>query len=259
MEAVDTDTGEVVSLAQAATKIPPPKYWRQIEGIVEGEVGPEYEQAFWKVQRAVGPILRAVTENPFNKSKYTDLPNLLAQTMPHITEAGLTLKQGAGRIICYGGVDHPKRVLLLPIWTQVRHMATGQWERVYFEMPLLKIDPQGFGSAFTYGRRYALQGFWCVAGTDDDGVLASMKPRLDTDPVHDVASGIIAQIKECKTVEELKAWQERNRSGFEILEESVIVQLRKAYGARMREVKGASKALQVEKKARAAKGEECRS
>ena len=255
MEAMNPDTGEVISIAEAAKDIRPPKYWRRVEGIVEGEPGPEYEAAFWEVQKKVGPVVLADTENAFSKSRYTSLPELLAKTMPFITGAGLTQKQGCGRIICYGGVDHPKRVLLLPIWTEVRHKATGQWERVYIEIPLLKVDPQGFGSALTYGRRYALQAFWSMAGTDDDGILASLKPQLDQEAGQDVSAGIIIQIKECKNAEELKAWQERNRSGFEILDEQVIAKLREAYSARLQELKSDSPASsQTAKPAKGPKG-----
>jgi hypothetical protein len=254
MEAMDPATGEVKTIEEAAKDIPPPKYWRRTEGIIEGDVGPEYEEAFWTVQSIVGPILKAAAENPYNKSRYTDLPSLLAQTMPHITKAGLTLKQGAGRIISYGSSDNLRRMQILPIWTQVRHKTTGQWERVYFEMPLLKMDPQGFGSAFTYGRRYALQGFWCVAGTDDDAVLASLRPNLDAQAVESPAAGIIQQMDECRTAEELVAWQERNKPGFEILEETVIAELRKAYSQKMKDLKAAAPEISAQKIKRTSKG-----
>lgn len=248
MDAMDKETGEVLSLAEAADRIPPPRYWRRIDSIIEGDTGPEYEEAFWEVQKIVGPILKAAAENPYFKSKYTDLPSLLAQTMPHISAANLTQKQGAGRLTCYGGWDNPKRVLALPIWTQVRHKTSGQWERIYTEMPLLKIDPQGFGSAYTLGRRYSLLAFWCVAGTDDDGILASMQPNLDKDPLQSVAEGIIAQIGECGSVEELKAWQARNKHGFEILEEKTIAQLRTAYAARLKKLKQPAQETNTTKK-----------
>lgn len=237
MEAVSED-GEVLSIAEAAANLPPPTYWRRLAGISEGELGPEYEEAFLECQRLVGPILETDTENAFNKSKYTSLPFLLAATMPVLNQHGLTLKQGCGRLIAYGGFDNLKRVIVLPIWTQVRHAKTGQWERVYIEMPLVKLDPQGFGSAMTYGRRYSLQAFFSIAGTDDDGVLASLKPKLEgVNVIEDAAAGMLEHISECKTVEELKGWQERNRQGFELLEEGVIQRLRDAYMARLQILK----------------------
>ena len=209
--------------------IPHPKrHWRRSGG-VEGDTGPEYEAAFLAAQQEIGPILQADAENAFNKSKYLSLPRLLAKVVPASNRHGLTVKQGASATIMYGGVDNPRRLLLLPIWTIARHTETGQWERVTVEIPLLKLDPQGLASTFTYGRRIALQGFWCVAGTDDDGVLGSLKPRLDTDPIEDATAGMIEQINDCDTMEQLKSWYQRNEQGFELLSEPVLQRLREAY------------------------------
>jgi hypothetical protein len=251
LEAI-SETGEVVSIAEAAREILPPKYWRRTSGILEGEPGPEYEAAFLRAQKSIGPLLETDAENAFNKSKYTSLPHLLAKVVPIANEGGLTIKQGCGRIIPSGGWDNPKHHLLLPVWTQVRHAETGQWERVYIEMPLAKIDPQGFGSALSYGRRYSLQAFWSVAGTDDDGVKASLRTRLDSSPVDEAISGMIEHIAGCKTVEALKAWQERNKQGFDLLEETAIQGLREAYLHRMQELK-AEQPAQESKPKRGAK------
>jgi hypothetical protein len=233
LEAVSTD-GEIVSIAEAAKDIQPPKYWRRTTGIIEGEPGAEYEAAFLKAQQEIGPIVDTDAENAFNKSKYTSLPHLLARVVPIANNVGLTIRQGCGRIVPSGGWDNPKHHLLLPVWTQTRHAESGQWERVYIEMPLAKIDPQGFGSALSYGRRYSLQAFWSVAGSDDDGVKASLRTRLDANPVDGVIGTLIEQISDCKTVEALRTWQERNRQGFDILEEAAIEKLREVYGERFR-------------------------
>jgi hypothetical protein len=53
---------------------------------------------------------------------------------------------------------------------------SGQW--VQFDplfMPATKLDPQGFGSATTYARRYSVKGTWNLADEDDDGNAASQK------------------------------------------------------------------------------------
>src|SRR5208337_2776768 len=157
------------------------------------------------------------------------LPYLLSKVVPIANAHGLTLKQGCGRLIYSGSMDHPKQMVLLPVWTLLRHAKTGQWERSYMELPLAKLDPQAFGTAFTYGRRYVLQAFWCVAGTDDDGVLGSRKARLDADPVEEAIAGMLEQINECKTVEMLKAWHRRNHQGFDLLNENMLEKLREAY------------------------------
>jgi hypothetical protein len=43
-------------------------------------------------------------------------------------------------------------------------------------MPAIKNDPQGFGSALTYCRRYSLLAAMGIAPEDDDANLASKKP-----------------------------------------------------------------------------------
>ena len=53
---------------------------------------------------------------------------------------------------------------------------SGQWIQSELCMPLAKNDPQGVGSAITYGRRYGLAAIvGIVADDDDDGNAASLK------------------------------------------------------------------------------------
>ena len=53
---------------------------------------------------------------------------------------------------------------------------SGQWIQSELCMPLAKNDPQGVGSAITYGRRYGLAAIvGIVADDDDDGNAASAK------------------------------------------------------------------------------------
>lgn len=58
--------------------------------------------------------------------------------------------------------------------------ASGEWISGELELTPVKLDPQGIGSATTYGKRYALGGFAGVApaGEDDDG-NAALRPNGD--------------------------------------------------------------------------------
>jgi len=163
---------------------------------------------------------------------------LLIVIRPILTKNGLTLKQGAGRIISHGGIDGPKKQLILPVWTEIKHVESGQWERIYIEIPLIKIDPQAIGSGLTYGKRYLIQSMFGVASMDDDGVLASYKAGLSSDPIGDGADVLVEQINACKTAEELTAWYRRSEQGLEILSEERLAKLRDAYGSQMEVVKG---------------------
>lgn len=96
-------------------------------------------------------------DNPFFKSKYVTLDDLLRQVRPVLAKNGLSFIQipgGDGKSITI------KTILL--------HVS-GQWiEAEPFSMIAAKTDPQGAGSAVTYGRRYALSAVLGVAWDDDD-------------------------------------------------------------------------------------------
>lgn len=56
--------------------------------------------------------------------------------------------------------------------TRINH-SSGQWMEGVQIMHLPKEDPQGQGSAMTYGRRYNYQGAYGLAAEDDDAQSAS--------------------------------------------------------------------------------------
>ena len=61
------------------------------------------------------------------------------------------------------------------IVTTLMH-ESGEWQRGELFIPATKLDPQQFGSAITYGRRYSLAAIGGVIQEDDDGNEAS-KPQ----------------------------------------------------------------------------------
>nr|WP_097011283.1 ERF family protein [Pseudodesulfovibrio profundus] len=62
----------------------------------------------------------------------------------------------------------------LGLVTKIVHAETGQWQASLLTMPLPKNDPQGYGSAMTYARRYGLSALiGIVTESDDDGEMAS--------------------------------------------------------------------------------------
>jgi hypothetical protein len=50
-------------------------------------------------------------------------------------------------------------------------------------VPAAKADPQGFGSALTYARRYSLMAACCIAPEDDDGNHAARPAPAKAAPV----------------------------------------------------------------------------
>jgi hypothetical protein len=116
-------------------------------------------------QAMMKPAIKDST-NPFFKSKYADLSSVWTALQP-FNASGIAITQ------------HPMESPAghITIDTQLTHNGTGQWMRSRLTMPVAKNDPQGFGSAITYARRYALG---CMTGLvteeDDDGNAAS-KPK----------------------------------------------------------------------------------
>ena len=100
--------------------------------------------------------------NPFFKSKYADLATVVQVATPVLTKHGLSISQ---HISNEAGVD--------TLTTYLLH-SSGEYIANSMVLHLPKSDPQGQGSAVTYGRRYAYMAvLGLVADNDDDGNAAS--------------------------------------------------------------------------------------
>ena len=104
--------------------------------------------------------------NPHFKSTYASLVEVVDTIRPTLAKHGLAVVQGF--------VPSEEGVTLE---TRLIH-SSGEWlsdEGLY--LPADKRNAQGFGSAATYARRYALMSLVGVApDDDDDGNAASAKP-----------------------------------------------------------------------------------
>ena len=102
--------------------------------------------------------------NPFYKSKYADLPTVIDAAKPHLPAHGLCVTQ----------VTDVSENGLVAVVTQLNHIS-GEWMRGYYPVKPIKEDPQAYGSAVTYARRYAYQAIVGIATSldDDDGNAAS--------------------------------------------------------------------------------------
>lgn len=101
------------------------------------------------------------SNNPHFKSKYADLSQVWAACEDALEANGLAVVQGLGE--ASDGVMHMDTMLL---------HTSGQWMRSHASIPLPKGDPQGYGSATTYLRRYALAAMIGIVQEDDDGNAA---------------------------------------------------------------------------------------
>lgn len=109
--------------------------------------------------------------NPFFKSKYADLASVWNACKKSLTSNGLSIVQTVEN----GG----DRAYLV---TMLLH-TSGQWIRSLMPIMVTKQDPQSFGSAITYCRRYALAAMVGVCPADDDAEAAMQtvrKPVINT-------------------------------------------------------------------------------
>lgn len=112
------------------------------------------------VQGAVEGVARDKT-NPHFRNRYATLEAVIDTARPALQANGLAFTQAPGSVVD-GAVE---------VTTMLMH-ASGQWMRSTLHVPLGKRDPQGVGSAITYGCRYSLMATLGLPPTDDDGESA---------------------------------------------------------------------------------------
>lgn len=128
--------------------------------------------ALLKFQGALKGVKRD-SANPFFKSKYADLEQVVETAKPHLQDAGIAFLQSPGSI----------QNECLSMSTMLMHAESGEWIIGTGEIPLGKKDPQGAGSAQTYAQRYHLMAMLGLPPVDDDGESAMDRSRYaDTPP-----------------------------------------------------------------------------
>ena len=118
-------------------------------------------KALTQVQGSVEGAVKGKV-NPAFKSKYADLTSVWEACREPLVMNGLSVVQFPGEMI-------DNRMTLT---TQLSH-ESGEWMRCTLSIPLTKADAQGYGSAVTYARRYALAAVVGVCPEDDDGNAAA--------------------------------------------------------------------------------------
>lgn len=117
--------------------------------------------AFIQAKRAFGPVLKAKT-NPAFKSRYADLEACLEAVDGACLDAGIALYQ-----------ETSEDSTGVTVETVFLHESGESLRCGKLHVPASKQDPQGYGSALTYARRYSLLAACGIAAEDDDGNAAS--------------------------------------------------------------------------------------
>lgn len=117
-------------------------------------------QAFIKSKKQFSPALKTHT-NPAFKSKYADL----AACIEAVDDAFLN-----NGIVMYQETSEDERGVTVE--TVLLHESGEMIRCGKLHVPASKQDPQGFGSALSYARRYSLMAACGIAPEDDDGNAA---------------------------------------------------------------------------------------
>lgn len=118
--------------------------------------------------------------NPFFKSRYTPLEDIVDSIRPHLKELGLSFTQGGALIENRQWNDNVETSEMKMVLSTVIMHKSGQWIENFFPLDALPdkngtVTPQAWGSASSYARRYGLQAALGITtgDVDDDGNLAS--------------------------------------------------------------------------------------
>jgi hypothetical protein len=131
--------------------------------------------ALVKAQRAFGPALKTNT-NPHFKTKYADLSACIEAVIDSLNENGIALIQRNHES------EHGVTVETVFVHESGETLDCGK-----LHVPAVKNDPQGYGSALTYARRYSLMAACGIAPEDDDGNAAQRKPEQQRQQAQDTS------------------------------------------------------------------------
>ena len=120
--------------------------------------------AFIKAKQAFGPALKDKT-NPAFRSKYADLGACLEAVDDALLANGIAMYQETFEDLTGVTVE-----------TVFLHESGETIRSGKLHVPAAKQDPQGYGSALTYARRYSLMTACGIAPEDDDGNAATKAP-----------------------------------------------------------------------------------
>lgn len=121
--------------------------------------------------QADAPPIHLDATNPHFNSKFASLAGVVAAVRPALNRHGLVFSQPTTNL---GGIPALRTTLI--------HAPSGEQLDEVTPLVLAKNDPQGYGSALTYARRYSLLSILGLVGDDDDDANSAQPatPRAAT-------------------------------------------------------------------------------
>lgn len=126
--------------------------------------------------------------NPHLKNRYADLSSVIDAIKPALNHVQIAFMQ----------MPEESEAGIVRLTTRLVH-ASGEWIETTASCPMPKNDPQGFGSALTYLRRYSLSAICGLYADDDDGEMASQPAGKAIDIDYYIKS-----IKESTSLDDLR-------------------------------------------------------
>jgi len=140
-------------------------------------------KALVKVQATLRPATKDKANTHFG-NKYADLASVWDAAREPLVSNGFAVVQLP---------TTSRDCKTVSIRTVLLHESGGEISNDLM-LPVVKQDPQGFGSAITYGRRYALAAILGIAPEDDDGNAASGISSKSTPPPPAGLAGVKARM-----------------------------------------------------------------
>jgi len=162
-------------------------------------------KAMLKVQKQLRPALRD-SYNGFTQSKYATLNSVMEACSEALIDNGIWVTQypmpteGDGQ---------------LGLVTKLVHAESREWQESLIVMPLAKAaDPQAYGSALTYARRYGLSAMVGLVTEDDDANMACKNSfDLQTPRIADISPRQNAVIDTLPHIDGITYQQQKAQDG----------------------------------------------
>lgn len=147
--------------------------------------------AFVKAKKAFRPALKEKANPAFKGSKYADLSSCIEAVDDALLDNGIAMYQ-----------ENHEDETGVTVETVFLHESGESFRSGKLHVPASKQDPQGYGSALTYARRYSLMAACGIAPEDDDGNAAS-KPKASNKLTDSAVADFVTTIKEATDIDSL--------------------------------------------------------
>lgn len=174
----------------------------------KSEIIVELAKALALAQKKINVVV-SDSKNPHFRSNYASLAAVRECVIPPLNEHGLSVAQLPGEVVVR------EQDAYATLGTVLVH-SSGEWISSECSCKLQKNDPQGYGSAITYLRRYSLAALVGLAQDDDDGESHRQAPaKKQAD--NTVFEAIMGKIAAARDSEQLETAKSEAKSSWKLL------------------------------------------